>query len=184
MWGGSRITGQFIIQIAAYSGLEVIAVASERTADLVRKLGANHVVTRDGKSNEQIVDEIRSISGDHIFKGVDTVGPRTSAHCISALSRSGPAKFAPLSFLPKETVTPVHIEIQIVEMKQFVLDKSSQIYAAALNRHLEQGLVKTPELEVFEGGLNMVEEGLNIQKRGDRAGWKVIVSLGSSSSIP
>jgi NADPH:quinone reductase-like Zn-dependent oxidoreductase len=184
VWGGSSITGQFIIQIAAYSGLKVIAVVSERTADLVRRLGAKHVITRDGKSNEQIVAEVRSISGDHIYKGIDIVGPETSAQCMSALSRSGPVKFAPLSFLPKDAVAPSHIQVQSVEMKQFVLDKSSEVYAIALNRLLEQGAVKTPELEVLDGGLAMVEEGLNMQKCGDRAGRKLIVSLRPSSSIP
>jgi NADPH:quinone reductase-like Zn-dependent oxidoreductase len=177
VWGGSSITGQFIIQIAAYSGLEVISVSSEKTKDLIYGLGAKHVITRDGKSNEDIVAEIRAIGGDNIVKGIDVVGPETAVHCMAALSSSLPARFAPLSFLPKGAVAPAHVSVQTVEMKWFILDKSSEHYAVALNRLLEKGVIKTPQLEVLEGGLAVVEKGLGMQKRGDRGGLKLIVSL-------
>jgi NADPH:quinone reductase-like Zn-dependent oxidoreductase len=179
VWGGSSITGQFIIQIAAYSGLEVIAVASERTKNLVSSLGAKHVITRDGKSNEDIAAEVRRIGKDQIYKGVDIVGPETAVHCMAALSSASPVRFAPLSFLPKGNVAPAHVSVQNVEMKWFILDRSSEQYAVALNKLLEHGIVRTPELEVLSGGLAMVEEGLNMQKRGDRGGLKLIVSLRS-----
>jgi NADPH:quinone reductase-like Zn-dependent oxidoreductase len=155
-------------------------VASEKTRDLVRGLGAMHVVTRDNKSDEEIVAEIRSIGGDRIVKGVDVVGPETAVHCISALSSSLPVQFAPLSFLPKDFVVPSSITIQNVEMKWFILEKPSEIYAAALNKLLDKGFVKVPGLEVLNGGLCMIEEGLNMQKRGHRGG-KLIVSLRSGS---
>ncbi|KAF2001827.1 GroES-like protein [Amniculicola lignicola CBS 123094] len=179
VWGGSSITSQFIIQIATYSGLEVIAVASDKTRDLVRGLGARHVVTRDNKSNEEIVAEARAIGGDRIVKGVDVVGPETAVHCISALSSSLPVQFAPLSFLPEDFVAPSYITVQNVEMKWFILEKTSEIYAVALNKLLEEGVVKVPRLEVLNGGLRMIEEGLNMHKRGDRGGKKLIVSLRS-----
>ena len=177
IWGGSSNTGQFAIQIAAHSGLEVIAVASTRTKQLVHDLGARHVITRDGKSNEHIVAEIRAIGGDNIFKAIDIVGPETAVHCMAAMSRSAPGLLAPLSFLPKDAVAPPNISVQNIEMKWFILDKSSELYASALNRLIEQGAVKMPELEVLLGGLSVVEEGLNMQKRGDRGGKKLIVSL-------
>lgn len=177
VWGGSSITGQFIIQIAAYSGLSVIAVASQRTRQLVSRLGAKHVITRDSKSNEEIVAEIRAIGGDNIVKGIDIVGPETAVHCMDALSSTLPVRFAPLSFLPKDILPPANVEVQNVEMKMFILDKTSEAYAVALNNLIEREIVKIPELEVLEGGLEMVEEGLKMQKQGDRGGKKLIVSL-------
>lgn len=177
VWGGSSITGQFLIQLAAYSGFEVITVASERTKNLLLGLGAKHIITRDGKSNEAIVAEIRSIGGDNICKGVDIVGPETAVHCMSALSTDKLVRFAPLSFLPKDTVAPTNVSVQNVEMKWFILDKSSEQYARALNNLLEKGVVKTPQLEILEGGVGMIEQGLNSQKRGDRGGQKLVVSF-------
>jgi NADPH:quinone reductase-like Zn-dependent oxidoreductase len=177
IWGGSSITGQFAIQIAAYSGYEVIAVASQRTEALVQDLGAKHVITRDGKSHEDIVAEIRAIGEDTIVKGIDIVGPETAVHCIAALSSQLPVIFAPLSFLPKGCVPPEHVSVRDVEMKWFILEKESEKYADALNRLLESDTLRVPELEILKGGLGRVEEGLNMQKRGDRGGKKLIVSL-------
>jgi NADPH:quinone reductase-like Zn-dependent oxidoreductase len=177
VWGGSSITGQFLIQVAAYSGFEVITVASEKTKDLLQGMGAKHIITRDGKSNEAIVAEIRSIGGNNIYKGVDIVGPETALYCMKALSTEKPVRFAPLSFLPKDTVAPANVEVQNVEMKWFILDKSSEKYAVALNNLLERGVVKMPQLEILGGGVSTIEEGLNMQKRGDRGGRKLIVSF-------
>lgn len=177
IWGGSSITGQFLIQLAAHSGLEIITVASEKTKSLLSGLGAQHIITRDGKSNEDIVAEIRSIGGDKIYKGVDIVGPETAVHCMSALSTAQDVILAPLSFLPKDAVAPTNVSVRDVEMKWFILDKTSEKYAIALNSLLEKGVVKTPQLETLEGGLDMIEEGLNMQKRGDRGGKKLIVSF-------
>jgi NADPH:quinone reductase-like Zn-dependent oxidoreductase len=86
IWGGSSVTAQFAIQIAARSGVKVIAVASSKTAALVESLGAAHVIVRDSKSGEKIVNEIRGIAGDDITRAIDLVGTETAQHCLSALS--------------------------------------------------------------------------------------------------
>ncbi|OAL47778.1 GroES-like protein [Pyrenochaeta sp. DS3sAY3a] len=177
VWGGSSITGQFAIQIAAYSGLEVIAVASKKTAVLVRELGSTWVVTRDEKTDDEIVAEIRGIVGDELTLAADIVGPSTAASCVAALSSRLPSKIAPLSFLPKGHVVPRNVTVADVEMKWFILDKGNERYAVELNRLVAEGVVKMPELEVLEGGLGRVEEGLEMQRRGDRAGKKIVVSL-------
>ena len=181
IWGGSSVTGQFAIQIASYSGFEVIAVASEKTKELVSGLGARHVITRDNKTNPDIVAEIRAIAGDSLTLAIDIVGPETAACCLSAFppaSSDIACKLAPLSFLPKGLVPPSNVEVNDVEMKWFVLDKESKRYAVALNKLVAEGVVRLPELEVLDGGLERVEEGLAMQKCGDRGGRKVVVSLG------
>lgn len=43
VWGGSSSVGATVIQLARASGLEIVATASERNFDLVKKLGANEV---------------------------------------------------------------------------------------------------------------------------------------------
>jgi hypothetical protein len=95
------------------------------------------------------------------------------------LSTSLPVRIAALSFLPKGYIAPPNVDLHNVEMKWFILDKSSERYAIAFSRLLEAGIVRTPELEILSGGLAKVEEGLNMQKQGDRGGRKLIVSLDS-----
>jgi NADPH:quinone reductase-like Zn-dependent oxidoreductase len=176
IWGGSTITGQFAIQIAQRCGIKVIAVTSEKTASLASTLGAT-VVTRDGKTGEEIVNEIRSIGGDNITRAIDLVGTTTASYCLSALSTSKQCLFAPLAMISSKTIIPDNIRVETVEMKQFVLNPENRVYALELNRLVEEGKLVLPSVEVLEGGLDVVTVGLERLKGGDMGGRKMVVRM-------
>lgn len=175
IWGGSAVTGQFAIQIAALGGLKVIAVTSTKMEGLARQLGAAHTIIRDGKSGDEIVSEIRAIAGDGITRGIDLVGTETAGFCLKALSTTQRALFAPLAMLSSKADVPANISVETVEMKQFVLNKASRVYADALNRLIEQGKVVLPEITVLQGGFEAILDGLERVKRGDMEGKKMVV---------
>ncbi len=177
VWGGSTITGQFAIQIAAEAGHRVIAVASERTASKVASLGAEYVVARDGKSLEQITTEVQSIGQDGIVFGMDLVGPHTAICGIQCLSRSRHAKFAPLAVPAPPIEAPDNVKIVNVEMKRFVLDSTSRQYGVKLTEMVGQGRVNTPNIAVLPGGLQDIEAGLQRLKGGDMGGMKLVISM-------
>lgn len=177
VWGGSTVTGQFAIQIAALGGLKVIAVTSAKTAELARNLGASYTVIRDGKSGDDIVLEIRAIAGDDITRGIDLVGPDTAGLCLKAMSTSQRVLFAPLAMLSSKTVVPQNISVETVEMKQFVLNDNSQVYSQALNSLVEENRLVLPRITTLGSGLEKVLEGLERVKRGDMAGQKVVVRI-------
>jgi NADPH:quinone reductase-like Zn-dependent oxidoreductase len=176
VWGGSTVTAQFIIQLAAISGLQVVAVSSEKTKALVGSLGA-HVITRDGKTNDAILAEIRGHAGDSVTYAADLVGPKTAEYCLEAMSTNRPGVFAPLSMMAADTVVPSNISVQTVEMKQFILCPANQVYAQEINRLISQGSVRPPELEVLPGGLDAIVPGLEKLKSGDMGGKKLVVSF-------
>lgn len=178
IWGGSTVTGQFAVQMAALSGLNVIAVTSTSTRALVESLGAKHVITRDGKSNEEIVEAVRAIGGDKITRGLDLVGGTTAIHGLQALSREKPCLFAPLAMMKPQEVAE-NVTVVNVEMKQFVLDESSSHYAKTLNDLIARGRVRLPDLHILSGGLKAVEGGLERLKKGDMGGKKLVVSFSS-----
>ncbi|KUJ20656.1 GroES-like protein [Mollisia scopiformis] len=182
VWGGSTVTGQFAIQIAARCGLDVIAVTSAKTRSLAESLGAR-VVVRDGKSNDEIVDEIRGVAGEDITRAIDLVGPSTANYCLKAFSRDEGRKclFAPLAMISSKAEIPANVVVETVEMKQFVLDGESRRFAVELNRLVESGEILLPGLEVLEGGLGVVVvvEGLERLKRGDMVGRKMVVRMES-----
>ncbi|PMD48257.1 GroES-like protein [Hyaloscypha variabilis F] len=177
LWGGSAVTGQFAIQIATRCGLKVIAVTSSKTQTLAQSLGAHHVVIRDGKTEAEIVAEIRSIAGDNITKAIDLVGTKTANFCMEAMSTSKQGIFAPLAMISSKAVIPANIRVETVEMKQFVLNEESRIYALELNRLVETGTIKLPDIHVLEGGLDVVIGGLERLKGGDMAGKKMVVRM-------
>lgn len=176
VWGGSSVTAQFLIQLAKRSVLRVIAVASSKVEQKLLSLGAEHIVVRDGKSNDEIVEEITQYAGDAVVMGVDLVGATTSTAMLKCLSRTRKVRFAPLAWAPNADV-PRNVRVLNVEMKQFVLDPSSAIYADQLTRMVENGEVQLPEIEVLQGGLHAIADGLDRLKRGDMAGKKLIVSI-------
>lgn len=174
LWGGSTVTGQFAIQIASRCGLKVIAVTSAKTRALAEELGAK-VVVRDGKTEEQIVAEVRGTTGDNVTRAIDLVGTKTAKWCLEALSREKSCLFAPLAMIDSKTVVPANIKVETVEMKRFVLDEEARGYAVELNRLVESGEVRLPDVVVLEGGLDAVVEGLERLKGGDMAGRKMVV---------
>jgi NADPH:quinone reductase-like Zn-dependent oxidoreductase len=177
IWGGSSVTAQFAIQIAAKSGVKVIAVASSKTRALVESLGAAYVVERDGKTGEEIVAAIRSIAGDSVTKAIDLVGTETAQYCLDAMSTEKKCWFAPLAMISSKAIIPANVSVETVEMKQFVLDPTSKVHAVELERLLADGAVKLPSIEIIGGGLESIQPGLERLKRGDMQGKKLVVSF-------
>lgn len=179
IWGGSTVTGQFAVQMAAQAGFDVIAVCSSSTADLVASLGAQHVVTYTGKTDLHIIGEILCLSRGRITKAIDLVGASTAKLVLQVIHASGVRRvdFAPLAFMSSKEAIPPNAVVHNVEMKRFVLDCESEVYGRRLNELVERGCLKLPTLEVLPGGLQVVEQGLERVKKGNMAGTKLVVSF-------
>lgn len=185
IYGGSTITGQFATQIARFSNLRILTICSARTSALSASLGATHVVIRDYLSETEILEEIAAVTKGNLRYAIDLVGPNTASTCIKACSTEiqqqslGQKKvpFAPLAMMSSAQEVTECVDVQNVEMKRFVLDTSSGVYAYELNRLLETGLLKLPQIEVLEGGLAAVQAGLELLKKGDMGGRKLVVKM-------
>ncbi|KAI1408311.1 GroES-like protein [Hypoxylon sp. FL1857] len=177
IWGGSTVTGQFATQLANLSGIKVITVNSTETKGLSERLGASHVVVRDGKTDEQIVEEIRAITDGNITRAIDLVGPKTAALALDVVSKDRPVAFAPLAMMSSSQIIPENVLVHTVEMKQFVLDKSNVRYTEELGILLEEGKIILPELHLIDGGLQSVQGGLEMLKKGNLKGKKLVVRM-------
>lgn len=183
IWGGSTVTGQFATQLAAQSGLRVVTVCSARTAALSKSLGATHVVVREDRTMDSIVEEIRAVTNGGLTRVIDLVGPKTAKLCLQACRApddedgSLKVRFAPLAMMGKDEEVPAHVQVETVEMKRFVLDEEAAVYAHKLNELTQARGLRLPELEVLEGGLRQVEKGLEILKKGQTGGKRMVVRL-------
>lgn len=175
IWGGSTITGQFATQIAVQSGLRVITVASSKTQALSQSLGASHVISRDGKSDEAIVAEIKKVTNGRVTRAIDLVGVKNVPSTLKSCSTTLPVAFAPLAMMSSEQKVPSNITAHTVEMKQFILDPSCRVYADVLNDLIADDRLQFPDIHVVEGGLGCVAEGLELLKSGNMGGRKLVV---------
>ncbi|KAJ5901927.1 hypothetical protein N7495_002455 [Penicillium taxi] len=177
IWGGSTSTGQFATQFAAISGLKVITVNSQSTKALSEKLGATHVVVRDGKSDSELVEEIRLVTNGDITRAIDLVSSKTAAISLQAVSQESPVHFAPLALMSSSQVVPGNVSAHTVEMKQYVLDSTNKGYADELNKIMSEGKIEMPEILHIEGGLEAVPAGLDILKKGNMGGKKLVAKI-------
>jgi NADPH:quinone reductase-like Zn-dependent oxidoreductase len=178
IWGGSTVTGQFAIQIAAQAGIEIIAVCSSSTAELVCSLGASHVVTYNGKTDMHIIGEILCLAQGRLTKAIDIVGNDTAREVLKVIEASGkPVQFAPLAFISSKDTIPPNATVHTVEMKRFILDSKSEKYGTILNDMVARKVVKIPKIKLLQGGLGAIEDGLLRLKQGTLAGEKLIVEI-------
>ncbi|KAI0377297.1 GroES-like protein [Hypomontagnella monticulosa] len=177
IWGGSTVTGQFATQLANLSGIKVVTVNSAETKSLSERLGARYVVVRDGKTDEQVINEIRAVTGNRLTRAIDLVGPKTAALALDAVSKVEPVAFAPLAMMSDSQFIPKNVIVHTIEMKQFVLDRRNVRYTEALGKLLEEGKIALPELHLIEGGLESVQSGLEMLKKGNLKGKKLVVRM-------
>lgn len=178
VWGGAAVTGQYLTQFAAMSGLRVVTVVGSSTKGLSLALGAEVAISRDGKTEEEVLAEITAATGGaEITLAADLVGGSTAAQCLKAVSATETVQFAPLNFMSKDQVVPENVTAHTVEMKRYVLDESAVVYSDELNRLLNAGEVVLPEIHVIEGGLDAVPGALDMLKNGTMKGKKLVVRI-------
>lgn len=104
--GASGSVGSFAVQLAKYFGAEVTGVCSATNGDMVKSLGADHVIdyTReDFTKNGQTYDII-----------FDTVGKTSFAHCKNSLKQQG--VFLEAAIVPQ--ILPLVVWTSIVGSKK------------------------------------------------------------------
>jgi NADPH:quinone reductase-like Zn-dependent oxidoreductase len=88
--GASGGLGTYAVQIAKYFGAEVTGVCSTGNVEMVKSLGADHVIDYTKEDFTKVAD-----SYDIIF---DTVGKRTFSQCNKSLKQNGIYLSAVMSF--------------------------------------------------------------------------------------
>lgn len=108
VWGGSSSVGGSTIQLARASGIDVVATASPRNFDVLRKLGASTVF--DYADPEIIQKIVASLKDTTCIGAYDTIGTNFP-QCIAIMEKLGGGHVAgtldPPSSLP-EGVTANH----------------------------------------------------------------------------
>ncbi|KAF9698108.1 hypothetical protein EKO04_003889 [Ascochyta lentis] len=103
VWGGSTSVGCNAIQLAVASGYEVITTASPKNFDLVKNLGASHVV--DYHSTTAVPEIIKLFEGKK-SAGAIAIGDGSMEACIRIMAASSGVKFIAQASLPMPSQIP------------------------------------------------------------------------------
>lgn len=97
VWGGSTSVGSNAIQLAAAAGYDVIATASPRNFDYVKRLGAS--MAFDYRSATVVADVIAALRGRTVV-GAIAIGAGSTAACIDIVAECEGARFVAVATPP------------------------------------------------------------------------------------
>ncbi|KAJ3891284.1 dehydrogenase [Lentinula edodes] len=177
VWSGASAVGQYAVQLAKQSGLQVITTASPRNHELLKKLGADAVF--DYRDNE-VVSKITTFCGDNgLNVAIDCASNDESisliAQCIGDRKESYIALVLPVEVKAKHIrsdFTYVYTLLGKPTRDKYNYPAIPEHYelgkwCAGLLSHLaKQGALSTVPIRVVPNGLAGAQYWINYQEEG------------------
>ncbi|KAJ4480799.1 dehydrogenase [Lentinula lateritia] len=191
VWSGASAVGQYAVQLAKQSGLQVITTASSRNHELLKKLGADAVF--DYRDNE-VVSKITTFCGDNgLNVAIDCASNDESisliAQCIGDRKESYIALVLPVEVKAKHIRSDFTYVYTLLGKptkdkynypaipEHYVLGK----WCAGLLSHLvKQGTLSTVPIRVVPNGLADAQYWINYQEEGKVRAEKIVYRVHSS----
>lgn len=197
IWGGATSVGCNAIQLAVAAGYDVITTSSPANFELLKKLGASQVF--DYSSKTVVADIVRAFKGK-TTAGALTLGAGGVEACLDILPQCQGDKFISTATFPmanpppKTFVVPrtiiyfmaknieywIKSKLRGIKVGSMIFANETigkNIYVDFLGDALKDGsYVAAPEPQVVGRGLEAVNKGFEVSKKGVRA-KKVVVSL-------
>ncbi|KAF7166400.1 hypothetical protein CNMCM5623_000088 [Aspergillus felis] len=175
LWGGSSSVGCSAIQLAVAAGLTVVTTAGAQNHNMVKSLGAKHVF--DYKSPTVIEDILKVLKkGDLVMDCISI--PTTQVICTEILHTLGGGKLPALRWPEASKYDDVGIIFVNGGDPVLVdLDIGDVLWRRYLPEALATGkFVPKPDPEIIEGGLEKVQEGIDIVRKGVSA-KKIVIEV-------
>jgi len=182
VWAGASAVGQYTVQLAKLSGMEVIATASPRNHAFVEGLGADAVFDyRD----PDVAAKIRAFTGNKLAHAVDCISDATTTRQVGeSFGQAG--GFVSLVLAEPVQAPGVRAQFSLVYTLLGKAFEHPMPYAAdpehyefgkttatLLTRLLADGKLKTTPVKLVPNGLNEVGEWLEYMKQGKVSGEKI-----------
>ncbi|VUC23862.1 unnamed protein product [Clonostachys rosea] len=192
VWGGVTCTGYYVVQLASLYGYKVISVAGKDNLDYVRQAGADVVLDRE-MEDEDLVAVIRRATSGQLSYAFDAVGPVTAGLCLQVMDTGkscGKKTLVALAGIPKQAKTagkggqPLELSSRIlvntpeIKVKIFHSDPEfGQELLQELTTYLINGQLQVPRIRIMDGGLEDVNKGLSLLKKGEISGSKLVIRV-------
>ncbi|KAK5652175.1 hypothetical protein OQA88_10818 [Cercophora sp. LCS_1] len=193
IYGGSTATGTLALQYAKLSGCSpIITTCSPSNFALVKSLGAD--VAFD-YNDPDVVAKIRTYSSDALTHALDCISTKETAEITSQSisSKGGQVCYLLNGTAHSRTDVKAHFTLGYTVMGEYFYfgagrkieydarDEDFEFgkrFWALAERLLEEGKVKPHPVEVGEGGLEGVFEGLQAMREGRVSGKKLVYTVG------
>lgn len=175
VWGGSSSVGANGIQLAVAAGFEVIATASPKNFDFVKKLGAGQVFDYNSSTIEK--DLVEAFKGKTCAGALDCIGGKACQVCVNVVHKvAGTGRVATTKAGNEQDVEGVTVQRLFgTTLKDNTVGKA--VYQDFLGKALAAGtFVPAPAPLVIGKGLEFVQEGLDKVLEGVSA-QKIVVTL-------
>jgi NADPH:quinone reductase-like Zn-dependent oxidoreductase len=179
IYGGSSSCGGLGIKYAAAAGYEVVTTSSERNRDFVKSLGPAYIINHELPASE-IVDELEAHGPyDKIF---DTIGiPPVTSIMVDYLESVGGGSYNTL--LPPlpgtrdipDTVQRLFAPYSFAFQEEAHKPLAKWMYEEYIPQGLKSGLIVPTRPEVVTGGLEKVQEVLDLMMEGGVSGRKLVM---------
>ncbi|KAI9700152.1 MAG: hypothetical protein M1820_006934 [Bogoriella megaspora] len=182
IWGASSATGLVALQIAKLCKLRTICIADiARHGERLLQAGADLLVDR--YDTERAIEIIRGVTKGKLHYGLDTVGKETATklqQCLASSSEDNrKSHLVGLTGLPKETVENViHHKVPIKVFHD--VPQVGESLMTLLEKLLLGRKLLPPEVETAVGGLNGINEALDLLRSGMVTGKRLVVPLDQS----
>eukprot|EP00123_Amoebidium_parasiticum_P021600 comp7028_c0_seq1/m.2761 comp7028_c0_seq1/g.2761 ORF comp7028_c0_seq1/g.2761 comp7028_c0_seq1/m.2761 type:complete len:334 (-) comp7028_c0_seq1:306-1307(-) len=176
VWGGSGSVGSQAVQLARLSGYKVVAAASKKNEQWLKSLGATAVVDyRDSDT----VEQIKKVTGGQLRYVYDTVGPATAAKALEATAPGAEVFIAGSGGVPENL--PENVRGGMVNLGygfdvpavRGVLEQD----VSELGALVADGKLRLNEVDLLEGGLGAIANGLDLLASGKVGGKKLVMNI-------
>ncbi|KAF5369284.1 hypothetical protein D9758_002618 [Tetrapyrgos nigripes] len=187
IWGGSSTVGQYTIQLAKLSGLQVITTASSKNHDLLKSLGADAVFDY----REQDVSlKIREFTENKLAYAIDCVSEGdTPKHVGDSLGEDGGHVTVLLPVqVPREDVTSEFNLVMTLFGEAYIVPPHSlpahpehydlaKKWVKLMSEQLASGYLKTVPVKVVPNGLADVMKWLEYHRLGKVSAEKIVYRI-------
>jgi len=177
VWGGASSVGQMVVQLGALAGYTVIATSSSHNEQLVKSLGATHVI--DYKRADA-VDTIRSLTKNRLKYSYDCISTQTADLCIKCLSTTHKGFVATIAGKPTNCPANVtHINIFLGGAAQ-VPDTEKYIQWFVENEFqtlLDHKKLHPNPVEIVPNGLAGIQGAFIASSEGKVSGKKLVAVI-------
>lgn len=184
VYGGSTATGSIAIQFGKLSGYQVITTASPRNHELLKSLGADHVIDYN---DPQAGQKIRELTNDKLKFAFDCISEGSSPKiCFDAISSTGgtygcilPVKSDREDVVSKFTLGYTAFGEDYVKLGRTSTAKPEDLEFAAkfwqlASKLLEEGKIKAHPHKLVDGGLDTIPQSIQDLKDGKASGFKFV----------